>query len=583
LTPSERTLATPANLANGPAAGATSKRLVPIALLGAALNILAYGFLYGQDNHDFELAMLNWIRDPTLYPGDAILGGFIRYPAIFWRAVALVPRAVSTEAVLFAVFLLTKFLFFIGVVWIARFATSDARFVRLATLLVALAPALNRQLPFGAVRLLDPIQTQSPLAIAVLVVACAALLDGRWMLATVLAAASIYLSVPYTVFALFAFVALAVVDVKSRPRTVVLSGFLGAVLMVPWLVMNLPLLRQHDPPDYVQALLLFYPLHLKWSTHHRVDFVYGPAFLLCVLIVVLWAHKKRCAPDRRLETMAAAFFVPVLIGVVAGQVHLTPLLGRMQLMRADAFLFLFSAMVLFAAVYRLARNRAIRFPRVTLPAAFLLFAMPVTPLHLCLLILGLVLAFWSECREFLRAYLGGRGGARSHPIARVIALAMVALLFAGLLAETARSTPFTGMFSIPGSTPSDWAAVQLWARDNTPRDAVFLVPTFMEGFRVLSQRSSWGEWKDGTAVYWYQPLADTYISRMRDVGWTTAPDLNGRGTVQQRYKALPWTTLLALARDNHLQYIVQYRDVSYPDAPPPVYVNPSFAVYRVQP
>ena len=70
-----------------------TKKLILVALLGAALNILGCGFLYGQDNHNFELAMLNWLRDPTLYPGDAILGGFIRYPGIFWKAVALVPRA----------------------------------------------------------------------------------------------------------------------------------------------------------------------------------------------------------------------------------------------------------------------------------------------------------------------------------------------------------------------------------------------------------------------------------------------------------------------------------------------------------
>lgn len=560
-----------------------TKKLIPVAILGAALNILAYGFLYGQDNHDFELAMLNWLRDPSLYPGDAILGGFIRYPAIFWRAVALVPRAVSTETVIFGVFLLTKFLFFLGLAWIARLAVSDALFMRLATILVALAPSLNRQLPFGAVRLLDPIQTQSPLAIAVLVVACAALLDGRWIFATVLTSASIYLSVPYTVFALFAFVAFAMLDAKSRPRTILISGVLGALLMLPWLLMNLPMLRQHDPPDYVQALLLFYPLHLKWSTHHRVDLIYGPAFLLCVLVVVLWAHKKRAAPNSRLEATAAAFFVPVLIGVIVGQVRLTPLFGRMQLMRADAFLFLFSTMALFVAVYNLARNGAVPFPRVVLPVAFLLFAMPVTPLRLSLLISGLVVAFWSDCREFFRSHPQSLQVVRFSRTARLIVLAMMTLLFAGLLADTARCTPFAEMFSLPGRAPSNWASVQLWARNNTAVNAAFLVPTFMEGFRVLSERSSWGEWKDGTAVYWYQPLARTYIARMRAVGWTTAPDLNGRGTVQQRYSALSWGTLLALAHENHLQYVVQYRDVPYPEAPAPVYANSGFAVYKVQP
>ena len=588
----DHSIATPAELIDRPAIEprrlGTIGKLMPIALLGAALNIFAYGFLYGQYNHTFDLAMLNWLRDPTLYPGDVIREGFARYPTIFWRAVALVPHEVSTEALLFGVFLLTKFLFFFGLARIARFAIPDSRFVRLATVTVALAFLLNFRMPFGVAQLLDPVQTQSPLAIAVLVCACASLLDGQWIVATVLAAASIYLSVPYTVYALFAFVALALVDLKLRLRTVLLSGLLGAALIAPWFVMNLRMLRQPDPPNYVSALLLFYPLHLKFSSHHFVDQVYGPLFPLAAFVVTLWAHKKRSAPDSRLEAVAASFSAPVLLGVVAGQVHLTPLLARMQLMRADVFLFLFSTMLLLVSVYKMALNDAIPFPWVTLPVGFLFFLVPETPLRLSLLVLGGTVAFWGDCREFLRrtcAYLEARPPFRRLPrwTARASLVAIVCVACAGLLAKTVRSAPFADMFAIPGRSPDSWSALQTWARDNTPRNAVFLVPTFMEGFRVLSERSSWGEWKDGTAVYLYPQFADTYISRMRDVGWLTAPDFNGRQSVEERYKALSWSALLALARKNHLQYVVQYSDVPYPDAPAPVYGNPDFAVYKVQP
>jgi Domain of unknown function (DUF6798) len=564
------------------------RKLVPAALLGAALNIGRYGFSYGRDNHAFELAMLNWLRDPTLYPGDIIREGFARYPTVFWKAIALLPRGANTEAVLFLLFLLTKFLFFLAVARIAYFAISDSRFVRLTAVLVALAPLLNFRMPFGAVRLLDPIQTHTPLAIAVLLCACAALLEGRWIFATMLTAATIYLSVPYTVYALFAFVAFAFIDFRSKPRTVLFSGALGAIFMLPWLVMNLSMLREPDPPSYVSALLLFYPLHLKWSSHHRIDFVCGPLFLLGVFAIVLWAHKKRLAMNSRLGTMAAAFFVPVAIGVVVGQIHLTPLLARMQLMRADALLFLFSALLLFVAVYKMALKGLIPLPELTLPLALLVSLLPGTPLQLTLSIFGLAMSFWTDCRAFLRR---ARADLENHPpfrgrpawIAHASVVAVISVISVGLLATTILRTPFAGMFSIPEDKSDTWSALQIWARDNTPRDAVFLVPTFMEGFRVLSRRSSWGEWKDGTAVYLYPPLADTYISRMKDVGWSVAPDLNGRGTVRERYKQLSWGKLLALAEKNNLQYIVQYRDVSYPAAPAPAYSNPGFTVYKVQP
>jgi hypothetical protein len=566
----------------------TIGKVVLAALLGATLNVLRYGFFYGRDNHAFELAMLNWLRDPTLYPGDLIREGFSRYPTIFWKAVALAPQTVNTEVVLFFLFLVTKFLFFLAVARVAQFVTSDFRFMRLTAVLVALTPLLNFRMPFGAVRLLDPIQTHTPLAIAVLLCACAALLEGRWVFATVLAAATIYLSVPYTIYALFAFAALALIDFRSRPWTIVSSGLLGAVLILPWFAMNHSMLKEPDPPSYVSALLLFYPLHLRWSSHHRIDFIYGPLFLLGVLLVVLWAHKKGVLLNSRLETMAAAYFVPVAAGVLIGQAHLTPLLARMQLMRADALLFLFSALLLFVAVYKMYLNRLIPFPAVTLPVAFLVFLLPRTPLELTLPILGLALAFWEGCRGILRridAYLGDRPPFRGRPqwVERLVVALVILTPCAGLVAKTVTETPFASMFSIPERTLDPWSALQIWARDNTPRDADFLVPTFMEGFRVLSERSSWGAWKDGTAVYLYPPFADTYISRMKDVGWSSAPDLTGRGTIDERYKMLSWETLLALARENHLQYIVQYRDISYPDAPAPVYSNAGFAVYEAQP
>jgi len=96
---------------------------------------------------------------------------------------------------------------------------------------------------------------------------------------------------------------------------------------------------------------------------------------------------------------------------------------------------------------------------------------------------------------------------------------------------------------------------------------------------VLSDRSSWGEWKDGTAVYLYPPFADEYIRRMNEVGWQSPPDLRTLGVLKRRYESERWESLLAVARRNHLQFIVQYREIHYPVAP--VYANSDFAVYSV--
>jgi len=138
-------------------------------LLGATLNILGFGFQYGIGNHIYKLAMFNWLRDPTLYPNDSIRGGFARFPSVFWRAVALVPDQISTEAVLFTVFLATKIIFFYGLTRLARCLSTERHFVSGVVVLFALSPILSIRTPFGYSPVLDPIQTQTPLAIALLV------------------------------------------------------------------------------------------------------------------------------------------------------------------------------------------------------------------------------------------------------------------------------------------------------------------------------------------------------------------------------------------------------------------------------
>jgi hypothetical protein len=58
---------------------------------------------------------------------------------------------------------------------------------------------------------------------------------------------------------------------------------------------------------------------------------------------------------------------------------------------------------------------------------------------------------------------------------------------------------------------------QEWARLNTPRNTVFLTPPQEAGFRVFSERSIVGEWKDGTQQYFDDAFAREWGRRMEIV------------------------------------------------------------------
>ncbi len=66
--------------------------------------------------------------------------------------------------------------------------------------------------------------------------------------------------------------------------------------------------------------------------------------------------------------------------------------------------------------------------------------------------------------------------------------------------------------------PDDWRAVQLWAREATPRDAIFVVPPRATGFRVESLRSVWVDWKDGTVGMFDSRYTAEWVRRMSILG-----------------------------------------------------------------
>ncbi len=361
------------------------------------------------------------------------------------------------------------------------------------------------------------------------------------------------------------------------------GGIAGAILSAPWVILNRGHMAGPFPFDYVRALLFFYPANLTLSAHRPFPVLVGLAFLATVFAVAVWAHLQGAAPGCRLELMALAFVPPVLIGGLAGEFFLTPRIANFELLRADAFLLLYSALVLILSVYRLADRGLIPFPAVALPLAILVFTAPHDWLRVLLLLLGLQVTLWSEFRNWFDAGLKWLRKRRlstwvERGVWGGIGVAVV-VVYSGLFALAAHSWKPRERFAIPGRNQDAWSSLQTWARLNTPKDAVFLVPTDVEGFRVLSDRSSWGEWKDGTVVYLYPPFADEYIRRMSEVGWQTPPDLRILGVLKRRYESEPWGSLLAVARENRLQFVVQYREIRYPVTP--IYANPEFAVYSV--
>jgi GH35 family endo-1,4-beta-xylanase len=89
-----------------------------------------------------------------------------------------------------------------------------------------------------------------------------------------------------------------------------------------------------------------------------------------------------------------------------------------------------------------------------------------------------------------------------------VAAACFGILLGAILFARDLDAPFNG-----GGT----SALGDWARQNTPRDAIFLAPSNLANFRVQAERSLIADWRDGTQLYFSGGFGPTWISRIRDI------------------------------------------------------------------
>lgn len=67
------------------------------------------------------------------------------------------------------------------------------------------------------------------------------------------------------------------------------------------------------------------------------------------------------------------------------------------------------------------------------------------------------------------------------------------------------------------SSSLDWRNIQIWANKNTEINSVFITPPQLAGFRVFSQRSIIGEFKDGANFIYHPELLTDWWQRMQDL------------------------------------------------------------------
>ena len=319
---------------------------IGLALLGAYLNIVAFGFQYGLGNHAGQLPVVNWLLNPALYPGDQVLQAYARYPTLHWWAVAFASAWIDTMHVVFVAFIVTKILFFAALARLVRQFLDDYRLVACLIAAIAISPILSGHTPLGYGSTLESVHTHTSLAIALLLWVGCFLVEKRWLAAGIVLGFSIYVNVLCATYTIFAFAGFALLDWHQHKREIWIASVIIGVIALSWLVLSQGAFPGKYSEVYVETLLMQYPFHLTLRSHKVQDFARGLIILAAPACMAIVAAKLRYTKVFRLAWLAGCFLVPVLLGILVGEVFPFPNLVRAQLLRADSFLLLYSLVLI---------------------------------------------------------------------------------------------------------------------------------------------------------------------------------------------------------------------------------------------
>lgn len=513
------------------------------ATLASLASITLIGYRFGDSNHGITVPILKRFIDRSLYPGDALVATGDQFPTIFYRFLAaLLPSTEWVPFAYFALYVVSIALTYAAVFRMAVWASGGDRAV--GALAVLLAMPVRTGLAGEA--LYRVAFSHSHLASGLDLMALALFLEGRRLLPLVMLSLGVYNHALYSLYLLVPFTLMLLWEGKTLPRKTTLTRLAaGWAPVIPFLV-NAVAQGKPMTREWLDLLILR-------SAHHSFPGTFGDALPDAVVWLLLGFAAASRLPHGRLLNLGVFTVATALLFVVGTLfTEFFPSKAFLQFQPHRIWRFLSVVLLAFMAVDIVRFWRASPLMRLLSALYFLsifapgleqlgplvliaVFAANQPPLPVWLRLLGaaaLVTLQWPDRTVLWTDYVVEFVRRFQNPA--VFAILGVALILALALTQPnprqARRLSFLALVLTFGPLLADnydrqrgrfeqgsFRAAQNWARENTPKNALFLTPPKEAGFRVFSRRAIVGEWKDGTQQYFDDGFAKEWGLRMEAV------------------------------------------------------------------
>lgn len=549
----------------------TDRFLVPLVILffttASVLSINQYHF--GVGDQSITIPFLKAFVNSELYPGDYLLGQIPYYYTYLWKALGLGVKHFGADiSVLFFVsYFITVYLTFVGVYLIAKtlFGNREVAFLSVFFLLFS-KPGL------ASATTLNSIFLTKVAVLPILLFSIYSFFKGRYMLSFILQGIG-FLVHPMTTFYVIAIifissiVNLRYIGIKTFLLCITVLIVLASPILV-WKVLHSPasLSLLYADPRWIELLELRSPHHifpLSWG----MGAFFQAGLLLCIFLIS-WKHRPKPDYHRVVITFVLTIFTMCAVGTIFSEFVPLSVVLNLQLLRSFQFLVYF-AMIYFANYFFTEiQVRENIFDKLVVAVASIGILYGATGWKYAY-VAFLGLAVFLICYHFLYR--------REFLLSRYFVLALVVIV----LILGSGIYLIRGDFSIDNAQEEKWLDVQVWAKQNTSPNDVFIVPPTLMGFRVESERAIYGDWRDGTLMNFNPSFGYEWFRRMEKLGYRegysfeegfknlTEPDFNSIAGETQTGDSKAYKTFLVMFKERDTLKF------------PIVYGNEKFIVYEI--
>jgi hypothetical protein len=535
---------------------------------GAALFTLIFvGYHFGTFDQTIHIPFLKKYVDPTLYPGDPFFELRFQHYSYFWFLFQPFYRAGVLEGVMLLVhFLATYFTY-----WMLWALAQTLFGSPLATLLSTTALVIPH-IGFAGFPVVEFSLLNRTFVLPFLLLAMVLFLRGRVVLAYALLGGLYNLHVISVQFVLSMFLLHSVLTWRTLGVRRLAAGLalfgLGALPVLLWKLGSSGTPVDFSArPEWFQTVArgtLFNLFYLLPPYPHILIMTFSG-----VSALLLFAIGRNVRPagrhDRAVTHFVAAAVIILLVQIVTAQWYPATIIIQSQIIRAGLFILIFGYLYFGRYLAEHYRRRAeSRYDWMVLTLAYILFILPVAPLLIWVIQRVVVRRRWRR-------------------------LAIASLLL-GMVVATGWVVAAFDVWG-PGVHPygpqTAWEDTQVWARDHTPREALFITPPqiwwlYESDWRVFSERSTVATLSELLEAAFAPEYVEYWQPRFADVAPGALEHFRGnyfdnKAVTAEAFYSLSTADLEALAAKYGADYLVVEKPHTH-DLPV-AYENGEFVVY----